>query len=520
MTPLQVSGGGLAIITVLIVIGVFVEPSSSLPFGVISAWLHSACSTAYSLLSLCLPRSLLSCCSRLSTYLFHRRNPVFQLLYITLLLGCYTLFILYALPYLPATSLHHYIHPFAVLAALLSFLAACQPPTYLTPTNITSALHRYSPAPQLYRDGLLCPTCHIVKPPRSKHCSVCGRCVLRFDHHCVWVNACVGEGNHRYFIGFLVAHTAFLMYGAVVLYAILYAILFDSPLSHRFPHTLHFYVQYLSYYHHIPVGLLFLSSSLSLLLAAFTAYHLYLVTTNQTTNERHKRADIRAGRNPLLHWECLPYIEREKAAQAALRRVQGQLLLLDESLAVQHSQWSAILTEERTRQQQQQQQHSTAASPPPSLPPLGGSERREQSRLLFERQVELKAEIDSCREAVDAAQQAEDDRLARGEGRVHTVHNPYYRGVAANVRELVYVQPHSEETGASVSESESVVSGVSGVEGMDRVAAKDGQVDGEEGSVNGSGAESSVTGAKEENQVEHKEHGTSTTTTKQRKKKK
>ena len=502
MTPLEVSGYGLAGFTVLVAIGILVEPSSSVPFGVLSAWLHSACSTAYSLLSLCLPRSLLSCCSRLYTYLFNRRNPVFQLLYLTLMLGCYTLFILFALPYLPANSIHHYIHPIAVLTALLSFAAACRPPTYLTPANLTSALHRYQPCPQLYRDGLVCPTCQLIKPPRSKHCSVCRQCVLRFDHHCVWINACVGEGNHRWFMGFLAVHTVFLTYGAWLLYAILYAVLFQSPLSSRFPKTWQFYVQYLSYYHHIPVGLLFLASSLSLLLAAFTAYHFYLVSTNQTTNERHKRADLKAGRNPLLHWECLPLIEQEKAAQAELRRVQGQLLLLDETLAVQHKQWSAVLRDERAKNQQH------AIDSRPTRQPLSDADRTQQCRQLFERQTELVAEIERCRAAVDARQQDEDDRLARGEGRVTHVPNPYNRGWRANLTELLVVPPHAQSSEVRV------------VEGKQKVEmeARNGHVDEVDRIVNVNKVVLSSHGVNEADRAESKED--EATTAKRRRKKK
>lgn len=48
-----------------------------------------------------------------------------------------------------------------------------------------------------------CKHCDGIKPPRSHHCSICGRCVMRMDHHCPWVGRCVGHKNYRFFYQFL-----------------------------------------------------------------------------------------------------------------------------------------------------------------------------------------------------------------------------------------------------------------------------------------------------------------------------
>ncbi|CAE6077402.1 unnamed protein product [Arabidopsis arenosa] len=48
-----------------------------------------------------------------------------------------------------------------------------------------------------------CRKCNQLKPSRCHHCSVCGRCVLKMDHHCVWVVNCVGALNYKYFLLFL-----------------------------------------------------------------------------------------------------------------------------------------------------------------------------------------------------------------------------------------------------------------------------------------------------------------------------
>lgn len=49
-----------------------------------------------------------------------------------------------------------------------------------------------------------CRKCNNARPTRTHHCSICGRCVLKYDHHCPWIGNCVGLRNHGYFIRFLI----------------------------------------------------------------------------------------------------------------------------------------------------------------------------------------------------------------------------------------------------------------------------------------------------------------------------
>lgn len=49
-----------------------------------------------------------------------------------------------------------------------------------------------------------CETCGTYRPPRSSHCRVCDNCVENIDHHCTYLNTCVGRRNYVSFMAFLV----------------------------------------------------------------------------------------------------------------------------------------------------------------------------------------------------------------------------------------------------------------------------------------------------------------------------
>jgi hypothetical protein len=51
------------------------------------------------------------------------------------------------------------------------------------------------------------------QPLRARHCRDCRRCVRRYDHHCPWMENCVGERNHPLFVAYLALQLVVLLWG-------------------------------------------------------------------------------------------------------------------------------------------------------------------------------------------------------------------------------------------------------------------------------------------------------------------
>uniref|UniRef100_A0A8C5LWL9 Palmitoyltransferase n=1 Tax=Leptobrachium leishanense TaxID=445787 RepID=A0A8C5LWL9_9ANUR len=126
-----------------------------------------------------------------------------------------------------------------------------------------------------------CDRCQLIKPDRCHHCSACDVCVLKMDHHCPWVNNCVGFSNYKFFLLFL-------------LYSLLYCLFIAATVLQYFirfwtgelPDTrAKFHVLFLFF-----VAAMFFISILSLF-----GYHCWLVGKNRSTIEAFRAPTFRSG---------------------------------------------------------------------------------------------------------------------------------------------------------------------------------------------------------------------------------
>ena len=92
------------------------------------------------------------------------------------------------------------------------FLGATQQPGYIEKGATISFLKLN----EYFDPSYICPKCEILRPEDSRHCYICDRCVQRFDHHCQWMDTCIGVGNHNYFLMFIISMWAFLALNIVI----------------------------------------------------------------------------------------------------------------------------------------------------------------------------------------------------------------------------------------------------------------------------------------------------------------
>ncbi|XP_006143689.1 probable palmitoyltransferase ZDHHC4 isoform X2 [Tupaia chinensis] len=248
-----------------------------------------------------IPQCFQESLQKLLHYLFYTRNHTFIILHLVVQGMVYTEYTWEIFGYCQELefSLYYLILPYLLLAINLSFftLTCVANPGTITKANELLFLQIYEFDEMMFPKNVKCPTCDLRKPARSKHCSVCNWCVHRFDHHCVWVNNCIGAWNTRYFLIYLftltasaatmaIVSTAFLVHLAVV--SDLYQEIYIDDFGRFQVMDTVFLIQYLFLTFPRIVFMLGFVLVLSFLLGGYMCFALYLAATNQTTNEWYK----------------------------------------------------------------------------------------------------------------------------------------------------------------------------------------------------------------------------------------
>lgn len=133
----------------------------------------------------------------------------------------------------------------------------------------------FEPAPAIKLR--FCDICKINQPIRSRHCEECGRCIRKFDHHCPWLETCIGERNHGYFWAFLFVTNILVGWTSVLVCQAFY---------NYSPWTLWMY-----HNSYLVLCMVILVVSFFICTALF-AIHTYFMFNNTTTWERFSRKNI------------------------------------------------------------------------------------------------------------------------------------------------------------------------------------------------------------------------------------
>lgn len=183
------------------------------------------------------------------------------------------------------------------------YFAACWvDPGTINEKTYAKAVHRFPYDGVLFTKKNKCTTCKFEKPARSKHCSMCNVCFEKFDHHCIWINGCVGLHNYRYFLAFIFTHFLITFYGVIVGGLIFAGLIEEKKLvgakfrNNATGETIEadwmFIINYMMYHYHAFSFVVMLCMVCSIMLFIFFVYHMYLVKGGLTTNEKVKLSQM------------------------------------------------------------------------------------------------------------------------------------------------------------------------------------------------------------------------------------
>lgn len=250
---------------------------------------------------------LFTCCKKQRIYLSPSTNINYNLL--STLFLFFLPSILFYIFILPSFTPLNFLLPSSIASSLI-FIAMLYcyfdimttPPGYAD-TNNQISLEQYE---QLNPKKVIkdteyilsyCETCQIIRDVRVFHCNRCNRCILRHDHHCEFVNNCVGKYNHCKFLKFIISaalHSTF-----IAVYCLLYMLkhldsdetFFEAPAKI------------------ISIVIFVIAIVIALSMVFFVFQHIVLISSNVTTSEsiRKKYKQNAFDRGCCYNWKEMLY---------------------------------------------------------------------------------------------------------------------------------------------------------------------------------------------------------------------
>lgn len=153
--------------------------------------------------------------ARLWHHLMYERHPTVLIFFIALFAISELIFLPSAWPRFETST--KYLATIGIpLPYIFLYLATNTDPGFITAQNHAENMTLYPYDHTIFHPGQVCTTCQFPKPARSKHCSMCKGCIARCDHHCVFINCCVGYGNHHWFLLLLFTTAMLATYAAYI----------------------------------------------------------------------------------------------------------------------------------------------------------------------------------------------------------------------------------------------------------------------------------------------------------------
>eukprot|EP00455_Lapot_gusevi_P003663 TRINITY_DN11486_c0_g2_i3.p1 TRINITY_DN11486_c0_g2~~TRINITY_DN11486_c0_g2_i3.p1 ORF type:complete len:404 (+),score=40.42 TRINITY_DN11486_c0_g2_i3:113-1324(+) len=154
-----------------------------------------------------------------------------------------------------------------------------------------------------------CVSCKISTCKNTKHCKLCHKCIINFDHHCVWLNTCIGGRNYRVFLALIFTLFSLLVFQLSVTLFILSNMNDEQFIAQARASLLNSSLAHLIFL----VGMSVAPLLTALALAALLSFNVLLLYRNQTTYQY------------LMEQRTREDQEAEKEEQERLKSKQPQL---------------------------------------------------------------------------------------------------------------------------------------------------------------------------------------------------